>query len=132
MCAGLGRHDVGYSAAMTFRLMAYVALVTTLAGCATRGGGDFGTTHTHRFRQAPEAAARCFARNAEEHSGALVAEVTTTRDGGAHVAVNVKNGVPYATADFRRSGTASAGSIALMVRTSGRQSDLLDALVEGC
>ncbi len=117
---------------MNSRSIAYLIFTALLAGCATRGGGDYGTTHTHRFKQAPEAAARCFARNAEEHSSALVAEVTTTRDGGAHVAVNVKNGAPYATADFRRSGTASVGSIALMVRTSGRQRDLLDALVESC
>ena len=117
---------------MHSKSLAYLFLTATLAGCATGGGSDYGTTHTQRFKQAPEAAARCFARNAEDHSSALVAEVTLTRDGGAHVAVNVKNGVPYATADFRRSGAASVASIALMVRTSGRQSDLLEALVEGC
>ena len=85
-----------------------------------------------RFKQPPIEAARCFARNAEEHSTALVAEVNATRDGGAQVIVRVKNGVTYATADVRRAGAASSGTITLMVRTSGRRSDLLDALVEDC
>ena len=102
-------------------------------GCsgAQRGGGDTGSVHSHRFKQPPREAAQCFARNAEEHSSALAAEVNGTRD-GAEVVVRVRNGVTYATADFRKSGAGSAGTITLMVRTSGRRSDLLDALVEGC
>jgi hypothetical protein len=117
---------------MNSRSLLHLVLVAALAGCATRGGGEYGSTHTHRFQQPPAQAARCFARNAEDHSSALVSEVTATRDGGAHVAVQVKNGVPYASADFRRSGSASVAAITLMVRTSGRQNDLLDALVLGC
>jgi hypothetical protein len=76
-------------------------------------------------------AARCFARNAEEHSSALAAEVRAGRD-GAETVVRVKNGVTYATGQFRPSGNGSRGEIELMARTSGRQSDLLDALFQGC
>jgi hypothetical protein len=44
----------------------------------------------------------------------------------------VKNGVTYATADFERMGNGSRASVTLNVTTSSRQSDLLDALTEGC
>jgi len=84
-----------------------------------------------RLTLPPLEAARCFARNAEEHSGALVAEARAQRD-GAETIVRVKNGVTYATAEFRPSGKGSTGEVELMVRTSGRQSDLLDALFKGC
>ena len=108
-------------------------LMLAFAGCAahSRGGASQGGTHSYRSQQAPEAAARCFARNAEEHSSALVAEVTR-RDGAADVVVRVKNGVTYATANFRAAGSGSVGSITLMVVSSGRQSDLLESLTEGC
>jgi hypothetical protein len=97
-----------------------------------REAGEYGTRHSHRFQQPPEKAARCFARNAEEHSSALVSEVRTERNGSAYVTVRVKNGVTYATADMSPAGQGSSGVIVLMVRTSGRSSDLLNALVEGC
>ena len=110
-----------------------LALTVLLAGCAEtqRQPRSFGSTHTYRSPQPPDAAARCFARNAEEHSSALTSEVTP-RDERVEVVVRVKNGVTYATADFRHAGTGSVGSIALMVVSSGRQSDLLHSLTEGC
>jgi hypothetical protein len=97
-------------------------------------GTTSGTSSRHvvRLQSPPDKAARCFARNAEEHSSALVAEVRADRAGGAETIVRVKNGVTYATGQFRPAGNGSTGEIELMVRTSGRQSDLLDALFEGC
>jgi hypothetical protein len=113
--------------------IAGLLVLALLAGCAQaqRQSGQFGSTHTHRFLKPPREAAHCFARNAEEHSSALVAEVNA-RDSGAEVIVRVKNGVTYATADLRRASTGSSGAITLMVRSSGRNDDLLGALVEGC
>ena len=109
------------------------AAVTTLAGCASppRQSAPGGSSHTVRLQLPPDQAAACFARNAEEHSGALAAEV---RRGGdrAEVVVRVKNGVLYGTADFQRAGAGSRASIALNVTTTGRRSDLVDALTEGC
>src|SRR4051794_5219216 len=96
-----------------------VLLTVLFAGCAQNPprAGAPGGTPTFRSRQAPELAARCFARNAEEHSSALVAEVKP-REGAADVVVRVKNGVTYATAEFRRAGAGSVGSITLMVVSS--------------
>jgi hypothetical protein len=114
-------------------LILALCLQAALAGCAEtqRRSGGYGWTHTYRSEQPPERAARCFARNAEEHSSALASEVTP-RDGGADVMVRVKNGVTYATAEFRRAGAGSTASITLMVISSGRKSDLLASLTEGC
>jgi hypothetical protein len=112
----------------------YVLLLAlAMAGCAAnpRGGVSQGGTYSYRSQQPPDAAARCFARNAEEHSSALVAEVTRRED-AAEVIVRVKNGLTYATATFRASGRGSTGSITLMVVSSGGQSDLLQSLTEGC
>lgn len=108
-------------------------MVACVAGCAVspRQPASYGSRHTHRFQQSPEQAAACFARNAEEHSSALAAEVRPGRD-RAQVVVRVKNGVTYAIADFERAATGSTASIVLNVATSGRRNDLLDALVEGC
>ena len=119
---------------MIFRAIPALGVCALLAACtfgqaAPSGAG--GTTHTVRLQQAPAQAARCFARNAEEHSSALVAEVNSTRDGGAETIVKVKNGVVYATAEFRRASAGSSATITLMVITR-RSSELLDALVEGC
>lgn len=118
---------------MTRPLLTAVLSAAVLAGGCSLwpGGSDTGATHSHRFRQPPREAAQCFARNAEDHSSALVAEVASTRD-GAQVVVRVKNGVLYATADLARAGTASSGRIVLMVHTTGSRSDLLDALTRGC
>lgn len=118
---------------MTLKYLSWVLALGLLAGCAQgqRPSAQYGSSHTHRFQKPPPDAARCFARNAEEHSSALVAEVNA-RDSGAEVVVRVKNGVTYATADFRRAGAGSSGRITLMVRSSGRNDDLFGALVEGC
>ena len=104
-----------------------------LAGCASaqRQSAVYGSTHTHRSQLSHEKAARCFARNAEERSSALASEVTPAGD-TTNVIVRVKNGVTYATADYRRSGSGSIGSIQLMVTTSRRDNELYDFLVEGC
>lgn len=117
------------SARMTVKLMIGLLAVVIASACAQaqRKPAAHGSTHTHRSQLPPEKAAGCFARNAEEHSSALVSEVT-----GGEVVVRVKNGVTYATAAYRRSGAGSVGSIALNVMTSGRRGDLFDALVEGC
>jgi hypothetical protein len=120
--------------APALRVAATVAVAVALSACSEiprSGGGSVGGEHTYRSQRAPEAAARCFARNAEEHSSALSAEVTP-REGAADVVVRVKNGVPYATANFRATGSGSVGSITLNVVTSGSQSDLLESLTEGC
>ena len=107
-------------------------VLVSSCGSAPRGAGEYGARHTHRFQQPAEAAARCFARNAEEHSSALVSEVQIGSAGNANVVVRVKNGVTYATADIRRAGQGSTGTIVLMARTSSRRDDLLGSLVEGC
>jgi hypothetical protein len=114
-------------AACTFVLSA------VLAGCSSpaRQIGATGSRETVRLQQPPDRAAACFARNAEEHSSALEAEVLTRGD-SAEVIVRVKNGVLYGTGDFRRAGSGSSASIMLMVTTTGRRSDLMDALLEGC
>jgi hypothetical protein len=114
-------------------LIGFLAVLALLAGCAqgTRASKHHGSTHTRSFSKPPAEAARCFARNAEDHSSALVAEVNA-RDSGAEVIVRVKNGVTYATADFRRSSGGSSGTITLMVSSSSRNDDLFGALVAGC
>jgi hypothetical protein len=110
-----------------------VIFTWTLAACAELGGERTprGSTHTYRSQLPPDQVARCFARNAEEHSSALASAVTI-HDGRATVAVSVKNGTPYANAEFRRAGSGSTGTIHLNVVTSGRQSDLIASLTEGC
>jgi hypothetical protein len=84
-----------------------------------------------RLQQPPAPAAACFARNAEEHSSALVAETHSEGD-RAETIVRVKNGVLYGTATFVRAGAGSNATITLNVTTTGRRSDLVDALIEGC
>jgi hypothetical protein len=96
------------------------------------GATSTGSRHVVRLQSPPAKAAHCFARNAEEHSSALVAEVRAKRDGRTETIVRVKNGVTYATGQFRPAGNGSTGDIELMVKTSGRQSDLLEALFQGC
>ena len=113
------------------RITSCLFLLTLASACThpARDAASFGSQHTHRFQQPPEKAARCFARNAEEHSSALMSEVQLRSDGGADVIVRVKNGVTYATAEINRSGS---GTIQLMVRRSGAGRDLIETLVDGC
>jgi hypothetical protein len=49
----------------------------------------------------------------------------------AEVIVRVRNGVLYATADFRRAGSGSTATLVLNVITR-RRDDLVDSLFEGC
>jgi hypothetical protein len=114
-------------------LLAAVIVSTHLSGCAApaRESTAQGSRHSVRLQQPPAQAAACFARNAEEHSSALVAEVRPAGD-SAEVVVRVKNGILYGTAEFRRAGNGSTARIALRVATTGRRSDLLDSLIEGC
>lgn len=116
------------------QIVPWLVLLALVSACAyaQRDPDAVGSRHAHRFQQPPEKAARCFARNAEEHSIALMSEVRVERDGSAEVIVRVKNGVTYATADIKPAGRASTGTIVLMVRTSGRHNNPLNALVEGC
>ena len=112
---------------MIAKLLPALFILALANACAAQREAAYGSTHTNRSKLAPEEAARCFARNAEEHSSALKSEVT-----GTDVIVRVKNGVLYATASYRRSGAGAEGSITLNVTSSGRRNDLFDTLVEGC
>ena len=109
-------------------------MLSAVTGCGFMPDAPegYGSRHTIRLQHPPEKAARCFARNAEEHSSALISEVTMAANGSADVVVRVKNGVTYATADIQPAGQGSAASIVLMVTTTGQRSDLLSALIEGC
>ena len=111
--------------------IAVLCLLAAIAGCASPAGESRGWGERVRVALPPDRAAACFARNAEEHSGALIAEV---RPGGnrAEVIVRVKNGVLYGTADFERAGQGSTATLHLNVTTTGRRSDLVAALLEGC
>ncbi|HEV7802424.1 MAG TPA: hypothetical protein VGP15_15205 [Burkholderiales bacterium] len=108
-------------------------LLACLAACTgpTRQQPSHGSRQSVRLQQPPDRAAACFARNAEEHSSALAAEV---RPGGdrAEVIVRVRNGVLYGTADFRRAGSGSTATITLNVSSMSRGGNLMDELVEGC
>lgn len=111
-----------------------IALVVGLTGCIgplRQPSTVQGSRDTVRLQLPPDRAAACFARNAEEHSSALIAEV---RPGGdsAEVIVRVKNGVLYGTADFRRAGGGSTAYINLNVTTTGSRRDLVAALTAGC
>ena len=90
-------------------------------------------TVRHVFAQSPQRAGACFARNAEEHSSALVAEVRPPdARGHVEVIVRVKNGITYATADLRPAGERADGTITLMAISSRGTQELVRLLVEGC
>jgi hypothetical protein len=100
--------------------------------CTLREDNSPGTVR-HQFVHPPQRAAACFARNAEEHSSALVAEVRPPdRQGRVEVIVRVKNGVTYATAELRPVGERADGTITLMVISRRGNRQLVDSLVEGC
>jgi hypothetical protein len=92
-----------------------------------------GGTFSHRFARPPQQAASCFARNAEEHSSALAAQVSRPDAGGrVQVVVQVRNGATYATADLEPSGAGATGTIRLNVVSSEGNRELMRRLVEGC
>ena len=108
-------------------------MMLTCAGCALVRKEASVTTVNHRFIHPPQKAALCFARNAEEHSSALVSEVRPPdARGHVEVIVRVKNGVTYATAEFRPGSAGSNGAIRLAVCSSGGNQDLVRSLVDGC
>ena len=110
-----------------------ILVILTLAGCALVREKAPASSVNHRFIRPPQQAASCFARNAEEHSSALVSEVRQPdARGHIEVIVRVKNGVTYATAEFRPMGAGSNGTITLAVFSSGGNRDLVRSLVEGC
>jgi hypothetical protein len=113
---------------------ACIALTMVMtAGCAMLAppGPAFGSQHHVVFAHPPAQAARCFARNAEAHSSALVSEVQP-RGMGMDVIVRVKNGVTYATATIDPRGAGASGRITLMVVSSAGQAELLRVLTQGC
>jgi hypothetical protein len=116
-----------------FNSIAFVILCCAVVACSTRPAPNVshGSRHTYQSARTPEQAAACFARNAEEHSSALVAEVQSQPD-WAQALVHVRNGVFYASAEFRRTARGAAGTIVLNVTTSGRGDDLFQELLEGC
>jgi uncharacterized iron-regulated membrane protein len=110
-----------------------ILMMLTFAGCALVRETAPVNTVRHRFTQPPQQAASCFARNAEEHSSALVSEIRPPdARGHVEVIVSVKNGVTYATAEFQPMGAGSNGTIKLAVYSSGGNRDLVRSLVEGC
>lgn len=114
-------------------LLAASLMAACAAACAEapRQSPGVGARHSHHFKLPPDKAAACFARNAEEHSSALKAEVQR-RGAAAEVIVRVKNGVLYATAEIEPASAGSNARITLMVRSNARRDDLLQSLVEGC
>lgn len=115
------------------RSLAGAMLAVLVVACAgpSNPAASQGLRYTVRLQSPPAEAAACFARNAEEHSSALMAEVRSGPD-RAEVTVRVKNGVLYGTANFRRAERGSSGDIALNVTTSGRRGNLIEALTQGC
>ncbi len=108
-------------------------LVLLMAACARVKESAPADTVRHRFAQPPERAGACFARNAEAHSAALVAEVgAPDASGHVHVIVRVRNGVTYATADLRPAGGRAEGTITLMAISTRGSKALVQELVEGC
>lgn len=106
------------------------ALGLMVYGCTSLQRGPQ-TEFARDFALPPEAAARCFARNAEAHSSALVANVTRARD-DYQVDVTVRNGTPYAHAAITGAGSRAKGTIRLNVQSSEGNRELVEALSEGC
>ncbi len=115
------------------RALVASALMLASARCALVSQDASDSAVRHRFAQPPERAAACFARNAEAHSSALVAEVRPPdARGNVTVIVRVKNGVLYATAELRPVDQRADGTITLNVTTPRGTRDLVAMLVEGC
>ena len=118
---------------MSRAILPLAAVVLVVAGCAVMRENASVTSVRHQFIHPPQQAAACFARNAEEHSSALVSEVRPPdARGNVEVIVRVKNGITYAIADIRPAGTGATGTIRLAVVSSGGMKELVRSLVEGC
>ena len=115
------------------RLLTSSVLLLVLAACSLVQEDKSASTVSHVFAHSAQRAAECFARNAEEHSSALAAEVRPPdARGHVEVIVRVRNGVTYATADVRPVGQRAEGTITLMVISSRGNQELVRSLVEGC
>ena len=64
----------------TFLSIALVLLSLAACSAPVRNSGSGPSSLSVRVKLPPGEAASCFARNAEEHSGALIAEVRPGRD----------------------------------------------------
>ncbi len=121
------------SAPVWVRALGCVALAALLAGCPFVPDAGSPATIQHTFSLAPQHAAACFARNAEHHSSALIADVGVPNTRGVvTVDVNVKNGVPYASVELRPAGRGSEGTLTLMVIAKSGIRQLVEALTHGC
>jgi hypothetical protein len=110
-----------------------VSVLLVFAGCAPVQEETSASTVTHLFAQSPQRAGACFARNAEAHSSALVAEVRPPdARGHVDVIVQVRNGVTYATAELRPVGQRAQGTITLMAFSLRGTGELVRTLVAGC
>ena len=110
-----------------------VSALLLIAGCAPVQQDTSASTVSYLFAQAPQAAAACFARYAEAHSSALIAEIRPPdARGHVEVVVHVKNGVTCATADLRPAGARARGTITLMAISLRGTGELVRSLVEGC
>src|SRR4051812_16911683 len=82
---------------MLKNLAQLLLLALVLVGCSVMRKVAAATTVRHRLARRAAQAAACFARNAEEHSPALVSEVHPPNSRGQiEVVVRVKNGIAYA------------------------------------
>src|SRR5829696_4799752 len=102
----------------SMRLLTAIALLL-LPGCSSsplRDSAPGPSRQTVRLKLPPNDTAACFARNAEEHSSALIAEVRRRGD-RAEVVVRVRNGVFYASAEFQRAASGSTAALTLNVIT---------------
>jgi hypothetical protein len=128
---GAGGGCAGGVSAVTRALLVWALLL--IAGCAPVQEDTSASTVSHMFAQPPQGAAACFARNAEAHSSALVAEIRPAdARGHVEIVVRVKNGVTYATAELRPAGARARGTITLMAISLRGTGELVRSLVEGC
>lgn len=108
-------------------------MTAALAGCPFASKEGSPTIVRHAFAHPPRQAAACFARNAERHSAALIAQVgTPDASGMVTVEVAVRNGVPYASAELRPAARGSSGVLTLMVTAKGGMRPLIEQLTDGC
>lgn len=115
------------------RFAAVGLMCIALSGCNLMPRETSSGAITRQLKEPPARAAACFARNAENHSSALVAEVgRPDARGNVQVVVRVRNGVLYAQADLRPAGTRSEAVISLNVTSVRGTAQLVDTLVDGC